>query len=286
MGEPQLTWQKTANFELGYDQNIFNWFQFHIGAFYRDYTNAQSGIVYAHANQTMIMESAVQRETREIRGLDIEFRKSVGRFVTGFFNFNITQKSVSNLEVPGISQIPIITDNPNVGIDGELRGIPLPNTSEITPYGRGVITIGAPAEWGPRLWNYPILHKTRASFRISYVGSQLTRHPDGTFRENHPDVKFYTIPRAGVSMRISRSFAVTKSVNMEAYMDISNLWNSFYQYAGVGSKDYYDDLYAQGKTDKVGTDEVNNKLILRSERQYHNSKQIPSRFVFGIRILL
>ncbi len=286
MGEPQLTWQKTANFELGYDQNVFDWFQLHIGAFYRDYTNAQSGIVYAHANQTMIMESAVQRETREIRGLDIELRKTMGRFITGFFNFNVTQKSVSNLEVPGISQIPIITDNPNVGIDGELRGVPLPNTSELTPYGRGVITIGAPANWGPRLWNYPILHKTRASFRISYVGAQLTRHPDGNFRENHPDVKFYTIPRAGLSMRISRSFSVTKTLNMEAYMDISNLWNSFYQYAGVWSVDYYNDLYAHGKTDRVGSDEVSNKLILRSEQQYHNSKQVPSSFVFGLRIML
>jgi hypothetical protein len=72
---------------------------------------------------------------------------------------------------------------------------------------------------------------------------------------------------------------------MEAYMDISNLWNSFYQYAGVGT-DYFNDLYAQGKTDRVGSDEVKNKLILRSEGQYHNSTQVPSSYVFGIRILL
>lgn len=84
--------QKSINFELGYDQNVYDWFQLHIGAFYKDYSDVESGIVFAHSDQSIVLESAVQREYREVRGVDLEIRKSVGRFLTGFFNFNITQK--------------------------------------------------------------------------------------------------------------------------------------------------------------------------------------------------
>jgi hypothetical protein len=285
MGDATLTFQKAANFEIGYDQNVKNWFQLHVGAFYRDYSLAQSGLVYAHSDQTLVMELPGQREYRDIRGFDIEVRKSSGRFITGFFNYNITQKSVSNLEVPGISQIPVITDNPNLGINGELRGIPLPNQSEITPYGRGVITFSAPMDWGPRLSGYPIFERTRASFGLFYTGPQLVNHPDGEFRKQHPDVKFYTIPRMSTNLRLARTFSLAWGVDMEGYIDISNLWVKKYRTAIPTSKDYYDDLYANGKTDRVGSEEVSNPNILRTHSDVLYSGEFRS-WVVGVRIML
>ena len=284
MGDPTLTWQKAANFEIGYDQNVNNWFQLHVGAFYRDYSQAQSGLVYAHSDQTIVLEFPGQREYRDIRGLDIEIRKSAGRFITGFFNYNITQKSVSNLEVPGISQIPLITDNPNIGIDGELRGIPLPNNTEITPYGRGIITFATPRDWGPRLGDYPVLHRTRASFGLYYTGPQLVKHPDKQFREQHPDVKFYTIPRMSTNLRLARTFSPGWGVEMEGYIDISNLWVKKYRTAIPTRKDYYDDLYANGKTDRVGSEEVSNPLILRTHSDVLYSGQFRS-WILGVRFM-
>ena len=285
MGDPTLTFQKTANFEMGYDQNVYNWIQLHIGAFYRDYTQAQSGLVYAHSDQSLIEEFPGQRENREIRGLDIELRKSAGRYFTGFFNYNVTQKSVSNLEVPGISDIPVLTDNPSVGINGELRGIPLPNQTEITPYGRGVVTLSAPAEWGPRFAGYPVLHKTRASFGLYYTGPQLVEHPDKQFRKQHPDVKFYTIPRFSSNLRLTRNFDLGRAMQMEVYFDISNLWVKKYRVAIPHAKDYYDDLYANGKTDRVGSEEVSNPLLLRTRSDYLYSGQYRA-WVFGFRFML
>jgi hypothetical protein len=231
------------------------------------------------------MELPGQREYRDIRGFDIEVRKSSGRFITGFFNYNITQKSVSNLEVPGISQIPVITDNPNLGINGELRGIPLPNQSEITPYGRGVITFSAPMDWGPRLSGYPIFERTRASFGLFYTGPQLVNHPDGEFRKQHPDVKFYTIPRMSTNLRLARTFSLAWGVDMEGYIDISNLWVKKYRTAIPTSKDYYDDLYANGKTDRVGSEEVSNPNILRTHSDVLYSGEFRS-WVVGVRIML
>ncbi len=285
LGDPTLTFQKSINYELGYDQNVFDYFQFHIGAFYKDYSDVESGIVYAHSDQSIVLESAVQRENREIRGLDIEFRRSYGSWVTGFLNFNVTQKSTSDLEVPNISQIPIITDNPSIGIGGELKGVPRPVISEITPYGRGVVTVRSPVNWGPRIWDYPILHKTAFSFGLFYTGARLVDHPDGNFRDAHPEVKFYTIPIFSSNLRISRNFQISDDSSMELFLDISNLFVSKYRTAIPNSKDYYDDLYANGKTDRVGTEEVSDPLILRTESDvlYAGQHRI---FILGFRFNL
>jgi outer membrane receptor protein involved in Fe transport len=285
LGNSFLDFQKSYNFELGYDQNVYDWFQLHVGAFYKDYSDVESGIVYAHSDQSIVLESAVQREYREIRGIDIEIRKSSGRFITGYFNFNITQKAISDLEVPDVSQIPVITDNPAIGVNGELRGVPRSLVQEITPYGRGVITFKAPEDWGPRIMGYPIFHKTSASFGLFYTGPVLVEHPDRDFRNQNPDVKFYTIPRFSSNLRISRNFDIENILDFELYLDVSNLWVSQYRVAIPNSKDYYDDLFANGKTDRVGSEEVSNKDILRTESPVLYSGQNRT-YIMGIRLNL
>ncbi len=264
LGDPTLTFQTSINYELGYDQNVYDLFQFHLGVFYKDYSDRESGIVYAHSDQSIVLESAVQRENQEIRGVDIEFRRSYGEWVTGFINFNVTQKSTSDLQVPNVSQIPVITDNPSIGLNGELRGVPRPIVSEITPYARGVVTVRSPVNWGPRIWDYPILHKTGLSFGLFYRGSQFTEHPDESFRVQHPEVKFYTIPYFSSNLRISRNFRISTLGSMELFLDISNLFVTKYRTAIPNTKDYYNDLYANGKTDRVGSEDVSNPLILRT----------------------
>lgn len=285
LGDPTLTFQKSINYELGYDQNVFDYFQFHIGAFYKDYSDEESGIVYAHSDQSLVLESAVQRQNREVRGLDIEFRRSYGSWVTGFINFNVTQTSMSDLQIPNLSQIPIITDNPSIGLNGELRGVPRQLVTELTPYGRGVVTIRSPVNWGPRIWDYPILQKTSLSFGLFYRGAQLVDHPDEEFRINNPDVKFYTIPTFSSNLRISRNFQVTDKSSMDLFLDISNLFVTKYRTAIPNSRDYYNDLYANGKTDRVGTEEVSDPLILRTESDVLYSGQ-HRIFILGFRFNL
>ena len=74
---------------------------------------------------------------------------------------------------------------------------------------------------------------------------------------------------------------------MEGYIDISNLWVKKYRTAIPNSKDYYDDLYANGKTDRVGTEEVSNPLILRTETVTRSRYSGQYRaWIAGVRILL
>ena len=56
MGNTYMDFMKSVNYEIGYDQNLFDFCQLHVGAFYKDYSNGQNGMVYAHADQSLVTE--------------------------------------------------------------------------------------------------------------------------------------------------------------------------------------------------------------------------------------
>jgi len=282
----QLSWQKTIAFELGYDHNIRDWLQLHVGAFYKDYHDQVSGMVYAHSDQSLIVEWASQRENREIRGIEIELRKAIGRYVRGWINYNWIKKSVIDLSVPNLSQIPIITDDPTVGVHGELFGVPRPIIPFIAPNARGVITFSLPEGWGPRIGKYSLFGNTYLSFLLYYQGGAQRKHPNRQFRDAHPDVRFKELDRYWANMRLGRYFKLF-GLNGELYVDVSSIFHTKYRYppGGKAGEDYYDDLYFTGRLDKVGTDKVSDPLILRTESDNVYWARLKT-VIFGLRLSL
>ncbi len=266
MGNGEMTFQITVAYELGYDHNLWDLFQLHLGAFYKDYHEAASGMVYAHSNQSLVVEWASQRENREIRGIEIELRKSYGRWLSGWFNYTLSKKSVSDLEIPDLSDIPIITDDPTVGINGELKGVPRPNVSDVVPYGRGVVTLMVPSTWGPQVSGIPIFGNTSLSLQLYYQGGGRVNHPNREFRAQHPDVKFYEIDRYWANMRLNKLFYLGRT-QLELYMDVSSILHSKFRElpGGQAREDYFNDLYNSGRLDQLGTDKLTDPSILNTE---------------------
>jgi len=266
MGNSDMEWQKSYNYELGWDQNIYNLLQLHVGAYYKDYHDRAMEMAYAHSDQSLVLESYLQQGYREAWGLELELRKAIGRFFTGYFHLNYAQSSERDLLVSDKITAPVVTDNPNIGRNGRLDGVPLPIRGKMTPYGKGVVTFKTPADWGPRIAGYPLLHKTQLNVGLFYTGPRLVRHPDRkAFEQQYPDVEFYTIPYYSSNLRLSRLFNPSQKFEMELYLDVSNLLVSKYRQANTGSKEYFDDMFTNNKTDRIGSEEVSNPLILRTE---------------------
>ncbi len=285
MGNIHLDFEKTIAYELGYDQSINNQFQIHVGAFYKDYHDVVNGMVYAHSTQSLILEWPAQRGYREIRGVEFEIRKPYGRYITGYLNFNITKKSEADLRVPRFdSCCPIVTDDPLVGINGELSGVPRPDIAELAPYGRGVITLKMPGGAGPKIAGFPVLENTSASFQLFYQGPQRVEHPNSRFRIENPDVVFKTIPYFASNLRVTRNFTFG-TMGMEVYLDVSNLFVSKYRNPpgyGPALEDYYNDLFKHGKTNRVGSEDVSDPLLLRTESKVKYRGKLRL-YVLGVR---
>ena len=286
MGNSDITFPKAISYELGCDIGLSDFFQVHVGAYYKDYFDYESGMVYAHSDQSLVLEWYDQNDYREIRGVEIEIRKTAGRFIRGWLNYNYVKKSQANLEIPGLSDIPIITDDPNVGRNGVLWGVPRSDIILITPNARGVITFSAPPDWGPKLYGYSLLGDTNLSLQVYYQGGTQRRHPDGNFSDAHPDVWFKELDRYWANMRLSRLFRI-KSYNLEFYMDVSSILHTKFRYppGGQSGEDYYYDLLESGRLDQVGTDKLTNPKILRTESDDVYWAKVKT-FVFGLRVNL
>ncbi len=286
MGNPDITFPKTIAYELGCDFDMNDIFQLHISGFYKDYFDYESGMVYAHSDQSLVLEWYDQNDYKEIRGFEIELRKTTGRFVTGWLNYNYIKKSEADLEIPNLSDIPIITDDPNIGQNGVLWGVPRSIVSLLQPNARGVITFKAPEAWGPKVNNYSLLGNTNVSFQVFYQGGTFSEHPRSSFRTDHPDVRFKELDRYWANMRISRLFRLN-SLNMEFYLDVSSIFHTKFRYppGGRSGEDYYDDLWASRRIDQVGTEKLTNPEILRTESDNVYWARLKT-YILGLRVNL
>jgi len=286
MGNPDIPFEKTIAYELGCDFNVSDAFQLHLGAFYKDNFDIASSMTYAHIDQSLVMDSYAGNDYSEIRGIEVEVRKTVGRFIRGWLNYNYIKENESNLSVPGLSENPIVTDDSDVGVNGIVWGVPRSDVRLFHPYARGVVTLMAPLEWGPRLKGYSVLGGTNASFQLFYQSGPQRRHPSKTFRDNHPDVWFKELDRYWANVRFSRLFHI-KSFRFEFYMDISNLFHTKFRYppGGLSGEDYYYDLWQSGRLDQVGTDKLTNPKILRTENDDVYWAKVRT-YIFGLRLNL
>jgi hypothetical protein len=286
MGNPDLPFEKTIAYELGYDVGLSDFFQLHAGAFYKDYYDQYSRVANAHTDYSLVLESPAHDFYSEIRGFEIEVRKTSGKFITGWLNYNYINKSQANLGLPPVSWIPVVTDDPKVGRNGRLWGIPRSTIVTIQPDARGVVTFSAPTGWGPRLWNYPLLHNTNLSLQVFYQSGNQYRHPKADFRTLHPDVWFKELGRYWMNMRLSRLFQIRHS-GLEVYADLSNVLHTKFRTVpgGKAGEDYYEDLWSTGRLDQVGTDKVSDPLILRTENQDVYWARLK-RIILGLRLVL
>ncbi|MDZ7261059.1 MAG: carboxypeptidase regulatory-like domain-containing protein [candidate division KSB1 bacterium] len=284
MGNPNITFPKTIAYELGCDIGLNDFWQLHVGAFYKDYSDFESAMVYARSDQSLLLEWYAQNDYKEIRGIEIELRKTSGRFFTGWLNYNYIKKSEANLEIPYLSDIPIITDDPNIGINGVLRGVPRSDIVLIQPNARGVITFSAPSNWGPKLKGYSLLGDTNLSLQVFYQAGPYRQHPRKSFRDAHPDVRFKELDRCWANMRLSRLVQL-KSLHLELYLDVSNILHTKFRYppSGRSGEDYYDDLWTSGRLNQVGTDQLTNPRILRTEDDDVYWARVKT-IIFGLRV--
>lgn len=286
MGNADLQFEKTVAYELGMDMSLSDFFQLHVGAFYKDNSDVTGTKTFVHTDQSLFVDFYDSHLYSEIRGAEIELRKSAGRFVSGWLNFNYIKKSSANLRIPGLGADPLYTNDPSVGRNGVLWGVPRSNVAQIQPNARGVVTLSAPPDWGPRLLDKSILGDTHLSFRMFFQGGALREHPAFSFRERYPDVRFKEKDRYWTDVRLSRRLRL-KSLQCEIYADVSNVLHTEFRYppGGQSGEDYYYDLWESGRLHDVGTDELSNPDILRTENDdvYWARNKL---YVIGLRVIL
>ncbi len=252
MGNPDMTFQKTIAYEIGYSHNLFNMFLFNIAGYYKDVTDQPGWVYYQSINNQVQYYKATNNNYEDIRGLEITLSKNQGKWITGFINYTY------DVHTSGYFGLTRYYEDPNKQRD-YLRLNPYQEKPRPQPYARANIDFHTPNKFGPKLGSVSPLERINLNLLVSWrAGSYSTYNP-----HQLPGVKDNIQWRDyfNVDARFIKSFKI-KKYDIQFFVDIKNIFNLKYlSYAGFADQyDYYDYLeslrFSWEEGDQHGNDRV------------------------------
>ncbi len=256
IGNPNMTFEKTIAYELGYEQNFFNTVLFHLAAYYKDVTHQPGWLLYQSINTSVNYYQAASNNYADIRGFEVTLSKVSGGWFRGFVNYTYDVVTSGYFDVTQYYQD--INKQRAYLLKNPQQSKPVPQ-----PYARANVEFVTPDDFGPSLFGNKLLGGWSLSILANWhAGAHATYNPNNVpgVSNNVQWVDYY-----GVDMRLAKNFqefANIKGFNVQLYIDITNPFNfRFLNYAGfVDSYDYQDYLtslnFAWETGDQKGNDRI------------------------------
>ncbi len=260
MANPNLAYEKTISYELGYEQNIFNMFLLHLAAYYKDVSAQPGYVLYQNINTSVNYYEASSNNYADIRGFEASLYKVTGGWIRGFINYTY---DVGTSGLFGYTEYyqdinkerAYLLQNPSQS-NGRLNK-PVPQ-----PYANANIEIITPDNFGPVMggtnplggWSLSILANWNA-------GAYTTYNPAGIpgVLNNVQWVDYYD-----VDMRLAKDFRAfpIRGLDFQLYMDITNVFNfKFLNYDGfVDSYDWQNYLASLRFPFETGIQQGNDRI--------------------------
>jgi outer membrane receptor protein involved in Fe transport len=239
IGNPNLAYEKTIAYELGYEQNIYSQVLLHLAAYYKDVTHQPGWVLYQSINTSVNYYQASNNNYADIRGFEVTLSKVAGGWFRGFINYTYNVVTSGYFDITEYYQD--INKQREYLLLNEQQSKPVPQ-----PYARANFEFETPDDFGPEFmgikplsgWSLSIIANWRA-------GSHATYNP-----YNIPGVSnnVQWVDYWGADLRLAKDFRgfgdLLKNFSFQIYMDITNVFNfKFLNYAGfVDSYDYQDYL--------------------------------------------
>lgn len=231
IGDPTLVQAKTISYELGYDQSLFSMLLLQVSAFYNDITNEQGYTNYIADRKGINYFKSNNNNYRDIRGFEINLRKSDGNWVRGFANYTyqvVTQGAFGRRTInENIYQQGL--DDKNTQFLYQQKPVPQPRANI-------GLTLFTPSDLSPAMllgnWSVNILAVWRAGEWILY-------NPKGVPDIVYPNVQ--TTDYYNMDMRINKTLEIGK-FEVTLFVDIRNLLNTK-RLSGASFYDIHDQRY-------------------------------------------
>ena len=237
MGNPDMNYEKTIAYELGYEQNIFNTFLLHFAAYYKDVSDQPGWILYQNINTSVNYREAASNNYADIRGFEATLSKVTGGWVRGFINY--TYDVVTSGYFGETQYYQDINKERAYLMLNPQQTKPVPQ-----PYARANIEFVTPETFGPNIMGANPLGGWSLSLLANWqAGAHATYNPNNIpgVSNNVQWADYYN-----VDMRLAKDFRafLVPGMDCQFYMDITNVFNfKFLNTAGfVDSYDYQDYL--------------------------------------------
>lgn len=234
VADPNLPLQRTIQYELGYDHNLFDMFLVRLAAYYKDISDQSRLVSYIGYNNVPNYTVTTNTSYEDIRGFELTVQKNRGDWIRGFVNYTYQVSSSGAFGRPTYFQNPV--DQRNDERTNPVQFKPIPR-----PYARLNLDLFTPEEYGPDLGGFYPVGDWRLNLNGSWTaGSYITWVGGGSI----PGV-IYNLQRRDTwffDMRIGKSFRLA-GATIELFADIYNVFNikqmSHLGFVDAADYDYY-----------------------------------------------
>jgi hypothetical protein len=245
-GDPELPYIRTIQYEVGYEQNIANIFFAALSGFYRDVNNKIVLVEYIGLRDTISSGEGYRTQYQKYAGdiyssalgLEIRFEKRVGRFWTGWINYNY---ELYNSSIKGYSRF---YQDPTH--DPVARNTDINNNTNVKPTPIPKFNIGlnlhTPARWGPSFGSFYVLSNLNLNLLFWWKSQPtFTYNPDNLRQPYDPINNKRWKPHHAMNLSFSKSFELNTFVTPVFYLYISNLFNSKNMFRGAFTESQLED---------------------------------------------
>jgi outer membrane receptor protein involved in Fe transport len=238
MGNPNHPMPRSINYELGFEQNLFDRYLLRLSGYYKANDEQPNLVSYTNLDQSVAYAFSEPLNYDDIRGFELTIRKRRGKWVGGFVNYTFMQTKDGNFGFGSrfenrLSQAQFIRDT----------RFHYQNKPVSRPFGSAALEFYTPRDYGTKVAGFHPLGNWEAAFLVNWRAGQ---HEDWFGPEE--------VSLSGVSNNVQwRDFwnwdlRLTKRFGNLAtlYIDVENLFNqkrlnpgSFGGQGSFGDRDLY-----------------------------------------------
>jgi outer membrane receptor protein involved in Fe transport len=217
-GNPNLILAKTVSYELGFDHVLFEDYLFQIAAYYNDISDQQDFTVYNSTVDGFSYSMSTSNNYQDSRGLEITFRKSSGRWVTGFINYTYQVNTTGHFGHAQLYDNIVQQKNFDQATTNLYQDRPIPQ-----PFARLNLNIFTPDDWGPTIFGHPFLGGWGLNVTADWqAGYWTTWNP-----LNVPSIAYnvQAVDFFNTTLRLDKFISINK-FRVQFFMDISNVFDT------------------------------------------------------------
>ena len=220
IGNPNHPMPRTINYELGFEQNLFNRYLLRVSGYYKANDDQTNDVRYTNLDQTVSYRLYEPLNYDDIRGLEITVRKRRGRWFGGFVNYTYMQTKDGNFGRDERFENRLSQANFDATSTRHYQNRPVSR-----PFGRLALEVYTPRDFGPDVsgfypfgkWDMSLVGSWRAGSYSNWYG------PEGGAIAGLTNNVQYKSFRT-LDLRLTKQFEMM-GVRSMFFVDIDNVFN-------------------------------------------------------------
>ncbi|MEA3500941.1 MAG: TonB-dependent receptor [Candidatus Marinimicrobia bacterium] len=230
LGTPDLDYQTTIQYELGFEQSLFDQLLLKIAGYYKDIKNETYWTHYTNSDETVSYDKANSNGYRDVRGVEFTLTKRSGRLLTGSINYTYHIETTGHFGVNRIFEDFLAQTN-------YLKENPYISRPQPRPFANLRMNFHIPKNYSllfipSRIigdWNLNLKSSWKAGSHFTYTGTKEIDIVDNVQWKDY----------WGADIRLSKTFPISQKYDFVFFADIQNVFN-FKKLSYTGFSDYYD----------------------------------------------